>query len=112
MLLAIATIAMMCSKKKQQIKPEINKETMADILLELNIAEQGLVNLSVPSYQLDWQRKEDLNALAKKYKVSDSMIMQSYEYYVTQPQLFYDILSIAIEKSEKIINQDSITHAN
>ena len=89
----------------------IDKELMSDIILDMNVAEIRLARMNLKVANQVWQRDKDFKLITEKYNLPDSTIKTSYDYYVTHPELFKEVIELSIKKLEKMAPQDS-TKAN
>jgi len=80
----------------------ISKEQMADIILDMNIADVRSSRKNQSDGTKVWQRDNDLTLISEKYNIPDSVIKKSYDFYITHPTIFKEVLALSLEKAEKL----------
>jgi|GEM_PF-3144812 len=90
----------------------IGKEQMAKIILDINIADARMSRNGSSDGTKVWQREKDLELIAKKYNLPDSVIKKSYDFYITHPKIFKEVLALSLEKAEKLSPVIEIKGAN
>ena len=88
-----------CSSKTDTIPSKvIPKDKMADILVDVHLAEASAENRGLNSPQINIQMAAKYDSLFQKHETSFSQFKSSYDYYLDHPDELSEIYTIVVNK--------------
>lgn len=112
LLIFVCLLTVACQSEKKTIPPEdlIPKNKMALILADILLLENHYINIMSDSDQTNYDELQfySPSLINEKYRLKDSQAYYSYQYYISQPKLFQEILDLALDSLNQLAEQNSL----
>ena len=93
------TFLISCSHKSDSIPSKIiPKDKMADVLVDVHLAEASADNHGLSAPQVNMMMAAKYDSLFKKHEITFAQFKSSYDYYLAHPDVLSEIYSEVVNK--------------